>query len=70
MKYNETVTRTQNDMEKSQRTVKILDMKIDSTNKTRQIDNDALLRDTIRKNIIDIFKIPADLLLGTLIQIT
>ena len=70
MKYNETVTRTQNDMEKSQSTVKILDMKIDSTNKTGQIDNASLLRDTIRKNLKDIFKIPADLLLGTLIQIT
>ena len=56
LKYNETVTCTQNDMEKSQCTVKILDMKIDRTNKTGQIDNAALLRDTIRKNLIDIFK--------------
>ena len=57
-------------MEKSQRTVKILDMKIDSTNKTGQINNAALQRDTIKKHLIDIFKVPADLLLGTLIQIT
>ena len=55
LKYNKTVTRTQKDMEKSQRTVKILEMKIDSTNKTGQIDNASLLRDTIRKNLIDIF---------------
>ena len=55
MKYNETVTRTQNNMEKSQGTVKILEMKIDSTNKTGRIDNASLLRDTIRKNLIDIF---------------
>ena len=45
MKYNETVTRTQNDMEKAQRTVKILDMNIDSTNKTGTIDNVASRRD-------------------------
>ena len=57
-------------MVKSQRTVKILDMKIDSSNKTGQIDNSSLMRDTIRKNLLDIFKIQADLLLGTLIQIT
>ena len=42
-------------MEKSQSTVKILDMKIDSTKKTGQIDNAALLKDSIRINLIDIF---------------
>ena len=67
MKYNKIVTRTGNDMEKAQCTVKILSMNIDSNNTTGTINNVASMRDSIRKNLIDMFKIPADLMLGTLI---
>ena len=70
IKYNKTVSRTQNDMEKAQHTVKILGMNIDSTNTTGTINNVASRKDSIRKNLMDMFKIPADLMLGKLLQIT
>ena len=62
MKYNKSVTHTRNDMEKAQCTIKILEMNIDSTKKTGTIDNVASMRDSIRENLIDIFKISADLM--------
>ena len=45
--FNEHVTRTRNDMEKSQRTVKVLDVDIDNSFPNSVIENMSSLRETV-----------------------
>ena len=67
--FNEHVTRTRNDMEKSQRTVKVLDVDIDNSFPNSVIENMSSLRETVWSNLVKM-KIPVKLLVGSVINIT
>ena len=67
--FNEHVTCTRNDMEKSQRTVKVLDVDIDNSFPNSVIENMSSLRETVWSNLVKM-KIPVKLLVGSVINIT
>ena len=68
LRFNEHVTRTRNDMERSQRTVKVLDVDIDNSFPNGVIENMSSLRETVRSNLVNM-KIPVELLVGWVINI-
>ena len=68
LRFNDHVTRTRNDMEKSQRTVKFLDVDIDKSFPNSVIENMSSLRETVRSNLVKM-KIPVKLLVGCIINI-
>ena len=67
--YNDHVTRTRNDMEKLQRTVKVLDVDLDNSFPNGVIENMSSLRETMRSNLVKM-RIPVDLLVGSVINVT
>ena len=69
LRYNDHVTRTRNDMEKSQRTMKVLDVGLDNSFSNGIIENMNALRETVRSNLFKM-KIPVELLVGSVINVT
>ena len=67
--YNSHVTRTRSDMEKSQRTVKVLDVSLDNSFQDGFIENMSALRETVKKNLYKMVT-DTDLLAGSIINIT
>ena len=58
-----------NDMEKSQRTVKVLDVDLENSFPNGVIENMSALRETVRSNLFKM-KIPVELLAGSVINVT
>ena len=69
LRYNSHVTRTRSDMEKSQRTVKVLNVDVDNSFRNGVIENMSALRESVKKNLYKIIT-NADLLAGSIINIT
>ena len=68
LQFNEHVTCTRNDMERSQRTVKVLDVDIDNSFPNGVIESMSSLRETVQSNLVKM-KIPVELLVGCVISI-
>ena len=56
-------------MEKSQRTVKVLDINLDNSFLSDVIENISSLQETVQSNLVKM-KIPVELLVGSVINIT
>ena len=69
LRYNDHVTRTRNDMEKLQRTVKVLDVDLDNSFPNGVIENMSSLCETVRSNLVKM-RIPVKLLVGSVINVT
>ena len=69
LRFNDHVTRTCNDMEKYQRTVKVLNLGIVNSVPNGVIENMGSLRETVRSNLAKM-KIPVELLLRSVINVT
>ena len=69
LRFNDHVTRTCNDKEKSQRTVKVLDDDIDNPFPNDGIESMSSLLETVQLNLVKM-KIPVKLLVGSVINVT
>ena len=69
LRYNNHVTRTRNDMEKSQRTMKVLNISLNNSFPNSVIKNMNALHETVRNNLYKM-NIPGELLVGAVINVT
>ena len=69
LRFNDHVTLTCNDVEKAQRTIKVLDINLDNSFHNGMIENMSSLSETMWSNLVKM-KIPVELLVGSVINVT